>query len=359
LLRLPLREAEALKFLVHKHLVMAHLAFRRDTSDDQVVVRFAVEVGSPEMLDMLLVLTVADISAVGPGVWNDWKSEVLVDLYYRTMRHLAGDSPASDWSERRRSAIRAALAREPHAHLPWYDRQIDALPSAYLDGSKPEKIAAELKDLRTLQSGDVHAAGRYLTESRTVEYVVGTSEAVAPGVFHKLTGALASQGLQILSAEINTLADGLVLDRFYVVDPDYADQPPAARIESVKRALIESLCSPSGDAPAFRKVWRSDAQSQQQSLNQLPARVRTDNSTSDRFTILDIFARDQMGLLYTIARTLFEMGLSVSLAKIGTYLDQVVDVFYVTDQAGRKIEDEVRLQEISAKLLAAISAVKE
>ena len=94
LLRLPLREAETLKFLVHKHLIMAHLAFRRDTSDDQVVVRFAVEVGSPEMLDMLLVLTAADIAAVGPGVWNDWKSEVLSICISRTMRHLAGDSTA-------------------------------------------------------------------------------------------------------------------------------------------------------------------------------------------------------------------------------------------------------------------------
>jgi [protein-PII] uridylyltransferase len=337
---------------------MAHLAFRRDTSDDQVVVRFAVEVGSPEMLDMLLVLTVADIAAVGPGVWNDWKGEVLVDLYYRTMRHLAGDSPASDWSERRRAAVRAALAREPRSDLEWYDLQIDALPSAYLDGSKPEKIAAELKDLRTLQLGDIHAAGRYLAESRTVEFVVGTSETVAPGVFHKLTGALASQGLQILSAEINTLANGLVLDRFCVVDPDYADQPPPERIEAVKRALVASLRSPLGDSPAFRKVWQNE-QTSPRSFNQLPTRVRTDNSTSDRFTILDIFARDQMGLLYTIARTLFEMGLSVSLAKIGTYLDQVVDVFYVTDHSGRKIEDEARLQEISAKLLAAIASLKQ
>ncbi len=357
LLRLPPGEAELLKFLVHKHLIMAHLAFRRNTSDNQLVVRFAVEVGSPEMLDMLLVLTVADISAVGPGVWNDWKGEVLMDLYHRTMGHLAGDSPASDWSERSRGAVRAALAREPQADLEWYDRQIDHLPSAYLAAAKPEKIAAELRDLRTLKQNDVHAAGRYLPESRTVEYVVGTSEAVAPGVFYRLTGALASQGLQILSAEINTLADGLVLDRFYVVDPDYADQPPSERIDAVKRALSSALLSPHGGTPAFRKTWHSD-QATAAALSRLATRIRTDNSTSEKYTILDIFAHDQMGLLYTIARTLFELGLSVALAKIGTYLDQVVDVFYVTDQAGRKIEDEARLQEISAKLLAAIAALK-
>ena len=90
-LRLPLRETETLKFLVHKHLAMSHLAFWRDTSDDQVIVRFAVDVGSPEVLDMLFVLTAADFAAVGPGVWNSWKAEVLADLYQRTMQHLAGE----------------------------------------------------------------------------------------------------------------------------------------------------------------------------------------------------------------------------------------------------------------------------
>ncbi len=91
-LRLPSRETETLKFLVHKHLLMSHLAFRRDTSDDQLVVRFAVDVGSPDVLQMLLLLTVADLSAVGPGVFSQWKGEVLADLYQPTMRHLAGTS---------------------------------------------------------------------------------------------------------------------------------------------------------------------------------------------------------------------------------------------------------------------------
>jgi [protein-PII] uridylyltransferase len=362
LLHLPSREADSLKFLVHKHLMMAHMAFRRDTSDNQLMVRFAVEIGSPEMLDMLLVLTVSDISAVGPGVWNEWKSSVLVDLYHRLMRHLAGDSAVSDSTERveqRRSAVRASLAHEPAADLAWYDRQIDSLPSAYLDNSKPEQIADELKGLRTLEPGQVHAMGRYLADRRTVEYVVGTSESIAPGVFHRLTGALASQGLQILSAEINTLVDGLVLDRFYVVDPDYSDQPPADRIASVSRALAQSLKSPTEEAPVFRKVWRSESEQAQAALVQLPTRVRSDNSTSNRFTILDIFARDRRGLLYTISRTLFQERLSVSLAKIGTYLDQVVDVFYVTDEFGGKIEDEARLQALSGKLIEAIEALRD
>jgi [protein-PII] uridylyltransferase len=361
-LRLPLRETETLKFLVHKHLLMSHLAFRRDTSDDQLAVRFAVDVGSPERLDMLLVLTAADFAAVGPGVWNNWKSEVLTDLYQQTMRHLAGDSPRIDTGEQveqRRSAIRACLSHEPEADLAWYDQQVDALPRTYLFASRPENLAAELKDLRTLRPGEVHARSRYLPESHTIQFVVGTNEEITPGVFHKLTGAVASQGLRILSAEINTLAGGLVLDRFYCVDPDHSDEPPADRLRTVEQALVKALQAPVEGPPAFRRLWRSESQISSESLNQLPTRISTDNSSSERYTILDIFARDRTGLLYTITRTLFELDLSVSVAKIGTYLDQVVDVFYVTDLAGQRISDETRLGEISARLLEAIDTLKE
>ena len=359
-LRLPLRESETLKFLVLKHLMMAHIAFRRDTSDDQLIVRFAVDVGSPEVLDLLFVLTAADLSAVGPGVWNDWKAEVLGDLYQRAMRHLAGDTRVGDDEDvlaSRRSAVRSALGKVED--LPWYVRQIEALPHAYLFGSVPERIATELKDLHELAPGTVRAQGRYLPETRTVEYVVCTHEGITPGVFHKLTGALASQGLQILSAQINTLADGLVLDRFYVVDLDYAEAPPTDRIADANRALEESLRSPKGDAPTFRKVWQSSKHKRSVELGKMPPRVLADNSTSDRYTILDIFATDRMGLLYTISRTLFELGLSVSLAKIGTYLDQVVDVFYVADEQGKKIQEEPRLQAITSRLLAEIGSLEQ
>ena len=216
-------------------------------------------------------------------------------------------------------------------------------------------MPTELRNLHELGTGDVHAHGRYSSESKTVEFVVGTHEQITPGVFHKLTGALASQGLQILSAEINTLADGLVLDRFYVLDPDYAVAPPPERLEAVALALVESLKSPHG-APAFRNVWRSSSSRDRVTLNRLPTRVLIDNSSSDHFTILDIFASDRMGLLYSITRTLFEMNLSVSVAKIGTYLDQVVDVFYVTDQAGNKVQDEQWLHHIRTRLFEAIDA---
>jgi [protein-PII] uridylyltransferase len=351
-LGLPPRETETLKFLVHKHLVMSHLAFRRDTSDDQLIVRFAVDVGSPEVLSMLFVLTCADFAAVGPGVLNTWKGEVLSDLYLRTLNHLSGDSPSLVADDCRASVI-ALLEREPEAN--WYGAQTAALHSAYLMSTPPEQIADELRRLRLLGRGDVDVWHKYQPQTDTIEYTIGTYEDIAPGIFHKLTGGLTSAGLQILSADINTLADGLVLDRFRVHDPDFAGQPPPERMNDIDRRLRESLTTE--HPPAFRRLWRSGSRRAAEVLPVFPTQVRLDNSTSERFTIVDVFASDRMGLLHTITRTLFELGLSVSLAKIGTYLDQVVDVFYVTDQGGCRIQDEERLDRIRRTLVEAIEAM--
>ncbi|MCC7086744.1 MAG: [protein-PII] uridylyltransferase [Pirellulales bacterium] len=352
-LRMPPREAETLKFLVHKHLMMSHLAFRRDTSDDQLIVRFAVEVGSAEVLRMLLVLTCADLAAVGPGVFNSWKGEVLIDLYERALRHLSGDTPSLAADERRADA-RTAIERE--TDTAWFERQIDLLPSSYLMTTPAPQIADELRRLRNLGTSEARVWHLYSPETKIIEYTIGTYESITPGVFHKLAGALSSQGLQILSANINTLADGLVLDRFRVQDPDFSCAPASQRLEEIDRRLIDSLAC--GEPPVFRRVWQSSTRRASDVLHIQPTRVRIDNSTSEQFTIIDVFACDRLGLLYTISRTLFDLGLSVSLAKIGTYLDQVVDVFYVTDELGDKIENEDRLDQIRTRLLQAIQVLE-
>ena len=352
-LHLSQADADTLAFLVHKHLMMSHLAFRRDTTDEQVVVRFAIEVGSPEVMQMLFVLTAADLAAVGPGVLNAWKIDVLGDLHQRAMRHLAGDAPAitsQEYIEELRGRVRV-LSQADEAD--WFERQLAALPVSYLRSTAAERVADELRGLRELKPGDVMAIGRYQAALDATEYKIGTYESIAPGVFHKLTGALAGRGLEILSAEIHTLADGLVFDRFYVHDPDFAGEPPPARIDEVTSALVASLTG-EGSGPTFRRLWRAGESRRQALPRQLPTQVRVDNHTSDRFTILDIFAADRQGLLYAIARTLFEAGLSVGVAKISTHLDQVVDVFYVTDREGRKVVDEGWLDDIRRRLVAEI-----
>ena len=353
-LGLPAHEIEVLKFLVHKHMLMNHLAFRRDTADEHLAVQFAVQVGSPEMLQMLYVLTAADLGAVGPDVWDGWKTEVMTDLYHRTMQHLAGDSPETtidNLAEQRRKAICQWLgSRTDQA---WFSQRLATLPTAYLIATSPQQTAADLCQLHDLDSAGVSVVAQYLPEMATVQFTVATSEQITPGIFHKLTGALSSQGLQIRSAQIHTLPDGLVLDRFWVHDPDYAGEPPPQRLEEVKQSLMQSLLSPSGVPPSFRRTWRIGGE-RFLPVSGVPTRVNIDNSTSQQFTIIDIFTHDRTGLLYAITRTLFQLGLSVGRAKIGTFLDQVVDVFYVTDPQNRKIRDEERLEDIRCRLLEVV-----
>jgi [protein-PII] uridylyltransferase len=354
-LELSEQDGETLKFLVHKHLRMSHLAQQHDISDEQVVVNFAVEVGTPERLKMLYLLTLADLAGVGPGVLNEWKQQLLTDLYDHTLTLISSDSPSQAAHERirqRRSEI-LGLAQRLDS-VAWWETQIISLPTGCLFAGPPPQIVSELDRLRKLPHRDAVAWGRHLPDRKVVEYTVGTYEEITPGIFHKLTGALTSNRQQILSAEINTLAEGLVLDRFHVQDKDFAGPPPQERIDEICRALVAALKDDSNRPPTFRKLWHERNQTAAAAIQHLPTRVTIDNSTAERFTIVAVFAYDRMGLLYAISRALFELGLSVSKAKIGTRLDQVVDVFYVTDQRGRKIDDERRLVEIRERSLAAI-----
>jgi [protein-PII] uridylyltransferase len=361
-LQLSARETETLKFLVHKHLLMSHVAFRRDLDDPATPLQLAVEVGSPSLLQMLYVLTCADLAAVGPGVLNHWKLQLLTELYRRALPHVAGDAPgpgSREWLARRRSEVRklAAQYAGPSQSGAWWDRQIAALPPSYLNPASVEFVLEELERLRTLSHREAIASGRYLADLDAVAYTIGAYEEITPGVFHKLAGALSSKGHNILSAEINTLAEGLVLDRFYVQDLDFTGEPPAERIDEVCLRLVDSLKDTSGKPPTFRKTWKAAGEGAAD-FNRVPTRVRIDNATSENSTIIDVFAHDRTGLLYTIGRALFELDLSVRFAKIGTVLDQVVDVFYVTDSHGRKIMDEHRLQIIRQRLLEAVDQVE-
>lgn len=354
-LGLPEREVDQIKFLVLKHLRMSHLAQQHDIHDENVVVQFAVEVGSAENLRMLYLLTLADLAAVGPGVLNQWKQELLSDLYEHTLHLLASDSPADASNkrliERREEMLALVGGREDQA---WWGRQIAALPGNCLFAVPPQQMVAELEQLRTLPHQQAVTWGRFLPQRNVVEYTIGTYEEITPGIFHKLTGALSSQRQQILSAEINTLPEGLVLDRFCVQDADYSGPPPEERLNQVSQSLVAALRDASEKPPTFTRRWQDRPEAADSVIKSLPSRVSIDNSTAERFTIVAIFAYDRMGLLYTITRTLFELGLSVSRAKIGTHLDQVVDVFYVTDHAGQKLLDEERLGTIRRRLLEAI-----
>lgn len=360
-LRLPQHETELLSFLVLKHLRMSHLAQQHDINDEQVIVPFAAEVGSPESLKMLYVLTLADLTAVGPGVLNDWKQQLLTDLYEHTLALISSDSPAVQASQRQRAQREElGVLAERYPDQEWWKEQIANLPACCLFAGPTEQVVGELERLRNLPHNQAMAWGRYIPQRDVVEYTIGTYEEITPGIFHRLTGTLTSKRQQILSAEINTLRRGLVLDRFYVRDDDSPGVPTTQRMDEVSQALEAALKQPSDQPPVFRKLWHERSQAQSAAVNHLPTRVTFDNTTSDTCTILAVFAYDRMGLLYTISKTLFDVNLSVSIARIGTHLDQVVDVFYVTDrERGGKITDPGYLNHIRDRVLAEIAALEQ
>ena len=258
------------------------------------------------------------------------------------------------------AARRSAAWLGAEKDTPWFAEHLDALPAAYLNATSPQQAAADLRLLhdcrlpRDRARAGVSVAAQYQPETATVQFTVATSERITAGIFHRLTGALSSHGLEIRSAADpyparRTGARPLLGPRSRTLR---ASRRRSGSTE-VERSLVQALRSPSGQPPTFRRTWQVGGHRPVR-VPGVPTRVNIDNSTSGRFTIIDIFTHDRTGLLYAITRTLFELGLSVGRAKIGTFLDQVVDVFYVTDQQDRKIKDQRRLEEIRQRLLEVV-----
>jgi len=356
-------ETRTLVFLVHRHLLMAHTAFRRDPYDEKVLVPFAKAVGTPDVLRKLLVLTAADIAAVGPGVLTKWKESLLAELFLRTLPVVSGERAETPGPERFTQLVEEVAREFTDREAEGRDRiaaQLGRFPLRYLYGTPPKRIAAHLKAIERLQAGEVLVEDSFNDELGTCEYTVITHD--TPGIVSKIAGVMASQRLQILDAQITTSNDGVVVNTFQASDPDFAGAPPAERGEFIAETIVRVL---KGEETVERLIGRNSPLT---SVSRLPAarqatEVQIDNDTCEQSTIVDVFADDTQGLLYVITRSIFQLGLSVQAARISTRLDddiqqslrtvgrhQVADVFYVTDQQGAKIEDPSRLETIRSTI---------
>ena len=361
-----LQETRTLMFLVHRHLVMSHTAFRRDPYDEKVLVPFAQEVVTPEVLRMLLILTAADIAAVGPGVLTKWKESLLIELYKRTLRTLAGEQDDKMAGPNSLKRLTREVAQEFKTlvvgGLDWIESQLDRFPLRYLHGTQPKRIAAHLEAIARLQTGDVLVGGIFNEELGTCEFTVITHDTLTPGIFSKTAGVMAAQGLEIFDAQIITRNDGVVVNTFQASDPDFSGAPPVERLDDTAETIVRVLKGEeSVEQLRSRKIRLSSTSPV--SAERHSSEVVIDNRTSDRFTVIDVFADDTQGLLYIITDSIFRLGLSIQSARISTRLDddiqpslrtggrhEVVDVFYVTDQQGVKIEDQARLEAICSTM---------
>ena len=365
---------EVLAWLVLKHLRMAHTAFRHDLQDENVIVRFAAEVGSVEKLKMLFIMTCADLAAVGPNVLNQWKQDLITELFQKTKQQLSGESTgkyAQEWITQKSEALLAQLttlntshpsvaaAEAPqsttlHKSEQTCQNYIDMLPPALLVKEQLSATAEYLQAVMQIEDDQIKTWARFHPQQNVVEYAIAAKADSLAGCFHRITGVLSSQQNSILSVEIIQLPNGHVLDRFFVTDLASNQEPPVHRLNDIQEKINRSIQEQKASKPSFPTVWSGTSETSAAELNPMPAKVNLDNVTAEKYTIVTVFAYDRIGLLYKITKALYDLKCEIHLAKIGTYIDQVVDVFYVTDRENNKIDSNERLDNIQETLLAKI-----
>ncbi|MGH6931678.1 MAG: [protein-PII] uridylyltransferase [Dongiaceae bacterium] len=343
-------ETETVAWLVRWHLLMSNTAFKRDIDDPQTIIDFAGQVQSLERLRLLLVLTVADIRAVGPKTWNGWKAQLLRELYYRTEEQLSGGLLAEG-----REARVAAAERMLAAELA--DWSADDIATHRARGTPAYWLAFDAKTLarqaRLVRNAE--SAGQELSiETRVDQWRAVTEVTIYTpdrhGLFALLAGAIAATGGNIVDARIFTLTNGMALDSFWVQD---AEGGPFDRPDRLARlsAMVERTLA-GGALPDPDK--RLSALPSRFAVFPVVSRVLIDNKASATHTVIEVNGRDRPGLLYRLTSALSELKLQISSAKISTFGQRAVDVFYVKDLFGLKIAAEPKLKVIHARLLEAL-----
>jgi [protein-PII] uridylyltransferase len=336
-------DADKVIFLVAHHLTMSHSAQRRDIDDPKTIESLALVCKTPERLRMLYLLTCADMRAVGPGVMTGWQAQVLWDLYARTLARLTGgqrERPTREAvAQRVIEAMRGEVARTAVAvHLA-------LLSERYLAAVSPQRIAAHLRLLDRLEDGVLATELFHHPDLGSSELVVATRD--VPGLFSLIAGTLAAQGINILSAQIHTRADGIVLDTFQVNDPFGEAVSEEARWRRTLEALRRVL---RGEASVEDLLARRRAVYPTGEGVAGPPKISVDNQISDSRTVVEVKCPDRVGLLYVITRTLSGQGLDIASARIATEIDQAYDTFYVTDRHGRRLEDEPAMARVRESL---------
>jgi [protein-PII] uridylyltransferase len=346
-LGLSAEETETVAWLVRWHLLMSSTAFKFDIGDPQTIRDFVERVQSPERLKLLLVLTVADIRAVGPKVWNGWKAALLRELYHRAIEVISGG--LIDEGPNFRIAAAQAAAREL---LPDFS---EAEFTTFVSRGYPFywlSFDADTHARHARLMREAEASGAPLTVEKRVDTRRSVTEitlytADHPGLFSRIAGALAVSAANIVDAKIMTMSNGMALDTFWVQDSSGGafDRPD----KLAKLAVVfENVLT--GDLKPHRELARPPAFPSRTRVFTVAPRVLVDNKASASHTVIEVNGRDRPGLLFELTRTLTGLNLQVSSAKISTYGEKVVDVFYVKDLFGHKAEHPAKLAQIRETL---------
>jgi [protein-PII] uridylyltransferase len=344
-------DSQRLQFLVQHHLKMAHISQRRDLHDMKMISQFAELMGMSENLRMLYLLTFSDLKAVGPDVWSEWKGQLLQELYEKTYDVLEKkdfyQELRSEKARNRKRKVRQALIDEfPESSV---NRALNSLSARYLLSYRSHQIIPHLRLALSRGKKPLAMQVEHNEEAGYTELTLATID--SPGLFSLITGVMAGHSINILGAQIHTRKTGAVLDVLQVNSAIGGIVDNEAKWQRVENDLISAI---EGRIRVDELVQKAQQPSYLQAGREKPKRpnkVEFDNEVSDRYTVLDIFANDKVGLLYEITRTLKELGLYIAVSKISTKVDQAADVFYVSDIFGQKIMDPEKIELIRKTLL--------
>jgi [protein-PII] uridylyltransferase len=356
--RLGLSEAETetVVWLVEQHLLMSNVAQHRDISDPKTIESFASQVQMLERLKLLLVLTVCDIKAVGPGVWNGWKGQLLRSLYWETEVILAGGHSAVNRRERVMGAqaeLKAQLPDLSEADFAAYSQR--HYPAYWLKVDPARKVKHAKLLLKASASGET-----MLTETETDTFR-GVTELTVMALDHPrllaiITGACAAAGANIVEAQIFTTTDGMALDTIFISRAFDRDEDELRRAERVAQRIIETL---KGEIQLPNEVARRDASRNINPAFNVPPDVVIDNALSDKSSVVEVTGLDRPGLLYDLTTAIGKLNLNINSARIVTFGEKAVDVFYVTDLTGGKIMQAPRQATLKKTLLSVFEETTE
>ena len=352
---LSAEETEAAAWLVLHHLAMSDTAFKRDLDDPNTIAQFAKLVQSLERLRLLLVLTVADIRAVGPGVWTNWKAALLRDLFWRTEEFLTGGL-LHEGREKRIEGVKARLGERLEGQG-WQAGDIQAhlargYPAYWLSGDI-DLLVGQAEIVR-----DAERNRRPLSIHSRIDQYRGVTEITVytadhPGLFSQIAGAIAVAGATVEGARIATLVNGMALDTFYIEDAGGGPFDSPTRLAKLSTLIERAL---SGQLRMIAELSKQTSPLPSRfAVFKVAPHVLIDNKASRHYTVIEVNGRDSPGLLYRVTLALSKLGLGIHGAKIATFGAEVVDVFYVQDVFGDKIEAPAKQRAIRKRLLTALA----
>jgi [protein-PII] uridylyltransferase len=344
------KSADQVELLVKNHLLMNHLAQRRDITDPKIVADFAETVRNVENLKLLCILTYADTRAVGPDIWTVWKGALLWELYMRTYQHFTQEDEVVVTGEALIEQVKGEVMSGLSGRIPeaTVDAFFKAMPYKYIVSTPAETIVQHVQLVEGLKGGA-------LATKHTHHLDLGSSELMVcmpskAGNFAKIAGTLAANRLNILGAQIYTRNDGLAVDTLQI---ESLEKKPILD-ERLWQRLNEELFAVlvEGREVTYRP-GRTIFDRKERAVP-VTTVVEVNNRISDMYTVIDVTTQDRLGLLYLITTTLFEIGINIHLAKVSTEATRAIDVFYVTDLLGEKIVDERAIEDIRSQLHTAL-----